>query len=170
MHPRPRPLLAVALAATLVPAAIGCSGQGDQSSLVRATLARFETATARHDYTALCDRILSRRLVERLTQAGLPCPVALRVGLGGVRQPKLTVQRVLFEGPKGRPTDALATVRSVAAGQPESIDTLRLVRERGGWRIANLASGPQPHGPVLGPAPPPKPKPKPPDRRQLGRR
>ena len=77
--------------------------------------------------------------------AGLPCEVALRAGLSGVRQPKLQIDRIKVTGNR-----ALAEVHSGAAGQKASNDVVQLVREHGSWRVTSLA-GPQPPAP---PAPP----------------
>jgi hypothetical protein len=138
--PRRRPArarAAVALAALAVVA--GC-GQSDQDK-VRDTLATFEKATAAHDYKTLCTKVLAKQLVQRLSNVGLPCDIALQRGLAGVTSPQLTVLRVKVRGDV-----ALAVVRSAAAGQPASRDTIRLVREGDGWRVSTL-SGAQPPAP-----------------------
>jgi hypothetical protein len=67
---------------------------------------------------------------------GLPCEVALRQGLGEVKSPTLTIGRIVVRG-----DSATAEVRSAAAGEKPSADTLELVRVGEGWRIASLASG-----------------------------
>jgi len=135
---------AAAAAATLVIAvsAAGCGSSDEQQ--VRDTLKRYEQATARQDYDALCSKVLARVLVDRLAQVGLPCDQALRIGLGTVRSPKLQVLKI-------RVTDklALALVRSSAAGQPTSTDTIRLSKDGGNWRISSL-SGVQPPAPAAG--------------------
>jgi ketosteroid isomerase-like protein len=141
--PRRRPARARAAAAlgalALVAGAAGC-GQSDEGK-VRDTLATFEKATAAHDYKKLCDDVLAKPLVQRLSNIGLPCEVALQRGLAGVTSPQLTVLRVKVRGDV-----ALAVVRSAAAGQPTSGDTIRLVREGDDWRVSTL-SGAQPPAP-----------------------
>jgi hypothetical protein len=140
MSVRP-PAAAVALAATvaLILAAAGC-GASDQQQ-VRDTLKRYEQATARQDFDALCSRVLARSLIDRLAQVGLPCDQALRIGLGTVRNPKLEILKIKI-------TDklALALVRSSATGQPTSTDTIRLTKDGDKWRISSL-SGAQPPAP-----------------------
>jgi hypothetical protein len=122
----------VALALSLAPALAGCGG--DDAAQVRATLAAFQRATARRDFATLCANVLSKQLVQRIEQVGLSCEGALRKGLGRVSVPRLRVERVTFRG-----AAALALVRSTAANQPPSTDTIRLVREGGRWRIAALS-------------------------------
>jgi hypothetical protein len=130
-----------ALAATLVALIVfgGCGGGDEQQ--VRDTLARFQKATASQDYRTLCTKLLARAVVDRLRSVGLPCEVALQTGLGSVRQPKLKVTRIKIRG-----STALAEVRSEAAGQSASTDTIRLVKEDGDWRLTAL-SGAQPATP-----------------------
>jgi hypothetical protein len=118
----------------------GCGGAGNEQQ-VRDTLQRFQKATASQDYRALCTKLLARSVIDRLRSVGLPCEVALRTGLGSVRQPKLKVTRVKIRG-----STALAEVRSGAAGQSASTDTVRLVKEDGDWRLTAL-SGAQPPTP-----------------------
>jgi hypothetical protein len=141
MSARSHAASAAAAAATLVIAvsAAGCGSSDEQQ--VRDTLKRYEQATARQDYDALCSKVLARVLVARLAQVGLPCDQALRLGLGTVRNPRLQVLKI-------RVTDklALALVRSSAAGQPTSTDTIRLAKDGGDWRISSL-SGVQPPAP-----------------------
>jgi ketosteroid isomerase-like protein len=133
-----RPVL-VLLCASLVGA--GCGGDPDPEAGARETVERFAEATREKDYHALCDDILSPELVERV-RAQVPCEVALRTGLEDVEQPRLTVRDVRVRG-----DTALAVVRTEAANQQPSEDTLRLVRTDEGWRVASLAS-PQPPAPT----------------------
>lgn len=119
-------------------AAAGCGGDSHEQK-VRATLTRYERASARQDYDQLCNRVLARSLVARLSRVGLPCEQALREGLGSVQGPKLEILKVKVTAPR-----ALALVRSSAAGQRTSTDTIELVMEGGDWRVSALARpGPQ---------------------------
>jgi hypothetical protein len=141
--PRRRPVrarTAVTTAALAVAAGAAGCGQSDNAK-VRDTLRTFQRATAAKDYRTLCSRVLSKQLVDRLTNVGLPCEVALQRGLTGVAAPRLQVRRIRVRG-----NVALALVRSSAAGQPASQDTIRLVREGDNWRVSTL-SGPQPPAP-----------------------
>jgi hypothetical protein len=103
----------------------------DSDKEVRATLDRYAAATRTKDYQTLCDDLLSKEIVDRIRTVGLPCEVALRTGLGDVRNPTLTVLGLEVNGDQ-----ALARVRGTAVGQPPGTSTYRLVREDGGWRIA----------------------------------
>jgi hypothetical protein len=100
---------------------------------VRAAVREFGRATAAKDYGALCDRILATSLVREVEAVGLPCEAALRQGLEDVREPRLTIGAVRVEGAR-----ATAEVRTAAAGEEPSADTLELVDENGSWKIASL--------------------------------
>jgi hypothetical protein len=123
------------VAALLAVASVaGCGGGPSDEQQVRDTLAAFGRATARHDYAALCERILAPRLVRSVNQAGLPCEEALRRGFEGVRDPRIVVGAVRVLG-----DHATAEVRTSAAGQEPSRDTVELERFEDGWRISSLA-------------------------------
>jgi hypothetical protein len=115
-------------------ALVGCgdSGPSDEEQ-IRSTLTAFQRATADGDYAALCTRILAPELIETVKQIGLPCEAALEKGFEGVRQPRLTVGAITVAD-----DSATAQVRSSAAGQSPSEDTVELVRVGDGWRIASL--------------------------------
>jgi len=121
-------------------ALVGCgdSGPSDEEQ-IRSTLAAFQRATAAQDYQALCDRILAPKLIDTVEQIGLPCEVALEKGFEDVRDPRLTVGTITVDQ-----DSASAQVRSSAAGQAPSEDTVELVRTGDGWRIASLAGGAEP--------------------------
>jgi len=115
--------------------ALPACGRESEESAVRDTLQTFADATARKDYQRLCDDLFSERLVEEVNRT-LPCEVALRRSdLDAARNPKIEVRSVKVDGDR-----ASARVRSTAANQPPSEDTVQLVREGDGWRIAALAS------------------------------
>jgi hypothetical protein len=125
------PLLLVALAATLA----GCGGSGGPTDeqLVARTVTSFGRATAAKDYRALCDRILSPSLVEKVVSIGLPCEEALKKSLGQVQDPRLTVGAIKVSGDR-----ATAEIRTSASGQAPSSDVLELERVRDAWRVASL--------------------------------
>jgi len=123
--------LALALAA-----AVGCGDQGPPpEDQVRDTVAAFGRATAAKDYQALCDRILAPSLIEEVRAIGLPCEAALRQGLEDVEDPRITIGRVRVTGER-----ASAEIRTAAAGQEPSRDTLRLQNVNGTWKISSLGS------------------------------
>jgi hypothetical protein len=124
-------ILAPALALLLV---AGCGDQGPTPEQeVRSTVAAFGRATAAKDYQALCDRLLAPSLVEEVESIGLPCEVAMRRGLGDVREPRLSIGTVRVDGER-----ASVEVRTAAAGEEPSQDTLQLLRVGETWRISSL--------------------------------
>jgi ketosteroid isomerase-like protein len=133
------PVVVAAAAAGLL--AAGCGKSDDDK--VRDTLTRFERATEKRDYKALCDNVFSEDLVQRLRAVGLPCVVALqRSTVASTLQPSITVEQVKVRG-----DTALARVTTTAVGQRASHDTIRLVKQGNDWRIASL-SGAQPPAPT----------------------
>jgi hypothetical protein len=111
----------------------GCGRAPSDRAQVRTALSDFGAATAKRDYQALCDRLLSTALVRKLQHIGLPCEVALKTGLGAVQEPVLTVRRISVDGDR-----ASAQVHTTAANQAPSDDTIQLRKEDGSWRIASL--------------------------------
>ena len=102
---------------------------------VRAVVARFGVATRAKDYQQICDRLLSKELVDKIEGIGLPCESALQRGLGAVRNPTLSINEVSISG--GR---ALVSIHTTATGEAASDDALQVVREGGEWKIASLAA------------------------------
>jgi hypothetical protein len=114
----------------------GCgSSEPTPEDQVRSVLATFATATERHDYATLCDKVLAPRLLSGLQQIGLPCEVALRNSLGRVIKPRLSVGRVTVNG-----RTATAQVKTSAQNEPPSSDTVELVKVGGRWRISALGA------------------------------
>ena len=131
-HVATRPLLLVLGACVL--AGCGDSGPTDEQR-IRAALAEFGRATAARDYGALCDRVLAPDLIETVERIGLTCEEALKKGFEDVEDPRLTVGTVNVDGDR-----ATAEVRSSAAGESPSQDTVELVRVGDGWRVASLSA------------------------------
>jgi hypothetical protein len=127
-----RALAAAALAAALL---AGCGSGPSTQVQVRQTLDEFGRATAAKDYQALCDRVFAKQLVDKLTQVGLPCEVAMQRSFEDVENPRLTIGRItVAENEKS----AKAEVRSSATGQSPSRDTVTLVPADDGWRVSSL--------------------------------
>lgn len=110
----------------------GCGGASPREE-VQTTVTRFAEASATKDYQALCDELLAPSLVQNVEQYGLPCELAIKQGLGDVREPKLTLGKITV-----REDRASAEVTTQAKGQKRSTDTLDLRRVAGEWRIAAL--------------------------------
>jgi len=102
---------------------------------VREVVARFGVATRGKDYQAICDRLLSKDLVNKIEGIGLPCESAVQRGLGGVRNPTLAINEVSISGAR-----ALVSIHTTAEGEAASDDALQVVRESGEWKIASLAA------------------------------
>jgi hypothetical protein len=114
----------------------GCGASDERE--VRATLDRFAEATAAKDFQTICDDVFASRLVAKV-RVQVPCELALgRSSLADARAPRLEIRRVEVDGER-----ASATIRTSAANQPASEDTVELVREDDEWRIAALASPPR---------------------------
>jgi hypothetical protein len=128
-----RVTVAAALACALL---AGCGEQGPtDEEQVRGVVAAFGRATAAKDYRAMCDRLLAADLVQKVTQIGLPCEVALRRGLGDVQDPQLSIGKITVRGDKAK-----VEVRSSAAGQRPSRDVLELRKADESWRISSLGA------------------------------
>jgi len=131
--PAPRPLTLLVLAVAAVPTA--ACGRESEEDRVRSTLRSFAEATARKDYQALCDDLFSKRLVEEVRRT-VPCEIALQQSdLATAKDPKLEVTRVRVDGKR-----ATADVKTSAANQKPSQDTVELIQEDGDWRIISLTS------------------------------
>ncbi len=122
-------VLAIAAAVALS----GC-GRSDERK-VADTLDAFATAVAAKDYQRLCDDLFAPELIESLRGVNLPCEVALKTGFEDTQKPRIEVKSVKVDGDR-----AQARVRSTAANQPPSEDTVELVKVDGKWRVASLAS------------------------------
>jgi hypothetical protein len=127
-----------ALAATIAAAALlaGCGDSGPTAQeQVRATLDEFGRATTAKDYQALCDKVFAPKLVEKLTQVGLPCEIAMQRSFENVENPRLTIGRISVAKDE---KSATAEVRTSASGQTPSQDTVELVPVKDGWRVSSL--------------------------------
>jgi hypothetical protein len=130
---RPVRFLAPALVLLVL---VGCGDAGPTpEEQVRTTVSEFGQATAAKDYKTMCGRLLAPDLIADVEQAGLPCERALAQGLDQVREPRLTIGAVKIDG-----DSATAEVRTSAAGEEPSKDTLKLVNINGTWKVASLGS------------------------------
>jgi hypothetical protein len=125
------PAAAVLAAALLA----GCGSGPSAQEQVRETLDEFGRATSAKDYQALCDRVFAPELVDKLTQVGLPCEIAMQRSFEDVQNPRLTIGKITVAKDE---KSATAEVRSSASGQPPSQDTVELVPVDDGWRVSSL--------------------------------
>jgi hypothetical protein len=134
------PIAVLALAVAVAGCGADEEGGGGAGGLpaeqqVRAVVARFGVATRAKDYQQICDRLLSKDLVDKIEAIGLPCESAVQRGLGGVRNPTLEINEVSISGSR-----ALVSIHTTATGEAPSDDALQVVREDGEWKIASLAA------------------------------
>jgi hypothetical protein len=130
---RPPVAASAAAALTAALALAGCANGPTDEQQVAAAVRSFSAAADARDYATLCARILAPALVSDVTSIGLPCEKALARGLGKVRAPRLAIGAITVDGDR-----ASVEVRTSAANEKPSSDTLQLVRVRGSWRIASL--------------------------------
>ncbi len=135
---KPRIAALVILGVIVIVAVLSLRPGPNAEKDVRATLERYAAATRQKDYQTLCDDLYADELVQRIRNAGLPCEVALKTGLEDRQNPQLTVLGVEVTGDQ-----ALASVRSTAIGEQPSLDTVKLLKQDGGWRVQEL-SAPKP--------------------------
>ena len=119
--------------------AAGCGGGDDgkpkpisgAAKDVAAVIKRLETATAKQDFTTICDGLLAAATRK---QAGAEqCPSVLEQRARGVKRPRIVIQAIEVQGIR-----AQARVRTTATGQAATTDVIRLVRENGSFRVLSL--------------------------------
>jgi hypothetical protein len=122
--------------AVLVVAALLLGGCGSSASdQVRAEVGRLAQATADRSYETICNQILAPSLLAHLASNGIPCAQAVRVALSGVRNPVVSVGKVIIKGSR-----AVAITLTSAWGQKAEVVAIELQRIGRGWRIASLGS------------------------------
>jgi hypothetical protein len=126
------PAMPVAVLAAVL-ALAGCGSSA--SDQVRAVVGQLAQAAADRAYGTICTEILAPSLVAHLVSNGIPCPQALRLALSGVRNPVLSVGKVIIRGSR-----AWAITLTSARGQKAALVAIELSRTRQGWRITSLAS------------------------------
>jgi ketosteroid isomerase-like protein len=113
----------------------GClgGGSGDDPSreAIAATIQRLERATARQDFAAICNNLLTPSARRRA--GGPDCARLTRAAAADVRRPRLELKDVSLDG-----ATAHVTVLTRAEGQAQLSERLVLRRERAGWRIDSL--------------------------------
>jgi hypothetical protein len=126
----------VRLSAALVFVLTACALTGCGASArdqVRAKVQQFAAAARHKDYRTICEEVLAPALVAHLTANHIPCVNAMRLALGSVRNPTLSIGPVTVKGKA-----ASVYTLTVAQGQQASLDVLHLVETGDGWRISSL--------------------------------
>jgi hypothetical protein len=92
----------------------------------------LERAIATREFDRICSELLSAEV--RRQAGGGDCPAMLRRTSAGVTRPRIEVKEIRIEG-----AAAIVDVETTAGGQARVPDTIRLVREAGGYRISSLS-------------------------------
>ena len=117
----------------------GCGGGGKQkpkpvsgpAKEVAAVVEKLEAATAKKDFTTICDDLLAHATREQA--GGVQCPAVLEARARDIRRPRIVIQAIEVQGDR-----AQVRVRTTAAGQAATTDTIRLIRESGRFRVLSL--------------------------------
>ena len=107
--------------------------RAERPQQVRQTVTDFGRAVANKDYKRICKELFAPRLTEQLRQVNLACEAAMTRAFDSLHDPRVSVGAVKVDG-----TNASAQVRSSAAGEAPSQDTIGLVKLGGRWRISSL--------------------------------
>ena len=130
--------LSLVVLAILVLAA--CGGGGDDSATefdgaeqeVARAIEDLEEAGQEDEPRRICQALLAKEVVDRIEQAGDgDCVKAVDRALDQADTFTLTVEDVTVAGEK-------ATARVETGVDVEKVETIELVRENGGWRVAAL--------------------------------
>lgn len=116
----------------------GCGGGDDDEAAgglaqeAADVVKQLERSISDGDFEYICSNLLSADV--RRQAGGGDCPAQLERTSAGVKRPRIQVQSIKIEG-------AMATVDvvTVAEDQARAEDTIRLVREAGGYRISSLS-------------------------------
>jgi hypothetical protein len=119
--------------------AAGCGGSGDgkpkpisgPAKEVAGVIKRLQTATAKQDFTTICDQLLAA--ATRKQAGGDECAAVLEQRGRGVKRPRIRIQAIEVQG-----ASAQVRVRTTATGQAAVTDLIRLVRENGSFRVLSL--------------------------------
>ncbi len=137
MRPWSRRLRAAPLAAL---ALAGCSLGGEKPAPlpvkgaprdVTRVVTELAAATRRGQYRRICEELFTS--AARRRAGGRDCPSLLRSTARGLRNPTVELVSIRVTS-----RDAVARVRTRAAGQAPIVDVLVLRREGGGYRIEAL--------------------------------
>jgi hypothetical protein len=124
----PRTLVVALLTAA---ALAGCGTSAREA--VKAKVEQYARATRQHDYKTICTQVLAPTLVQRLDAFGVGCERAMAIAYGTVKDATLGVGKVTVSG-----KSASVVVLSLAANQPSSLRTIRLVETSQGWRVTSV--------------------------------
>jgi hypothetical protein len=116
----------------------GCGGGDDDEAAgglaqeAGDVVKQLERSISDGDFEYICSNLLSADV--RRQAGGGDCPAQLERTSAGVKRPRIQVQSIKIEGAM-----AIVDVVTVAEDQARAEDTIRLVREAGGYRISSLS-------------------------------
>ena len=99
-----------------------------------AVVQAFDRALATRDFAAICDGLFSKR--ARIAAGGDDCQSVLAQATARLRRPTVQIQSVVLSGGGSATVGVLAGT----AGERPAPDLIRLVRERGRFRIASAGN------------------------------
>ncbi len=132
------PLFLTALAGVVVIVVVGViRGGDDEVPEVSGTpreavevVEAFRKALAARDFATICDQLYTTEARE--AAGGDRCPSVLQDTAGGLRDPKVQIVSITVRG-----NTATAVVRATVAGGRPATDTIRLIKQRGRYRIVS---------------------------------
>jgi hypothetical protein len=137
-------LTALALSATLLSACaaapVSNSNLTGDSKAVAQTISSLQSDAQSRNNSQLCDRVLSRTVVNRLAAGANTCSSVISKQLGEADDYTLTLSGanpVVVTGDK-----ATARVTDTYSGHKNHVDVLHLVREGSTWKVDCLGPGP----------------------------
>jgi hypothetical protein len=129
---------AVAIAVVLIASSGGGGSSNPASGNAKAAVATvqaFQKAIADRDYATICNKLFTVDAQE--AAGGGNCQSVLAQNAARIRSPDVRITSIVLRGN----TASVAVVAQVQGGPPVS-ETIRLVRQKGGYRISSAGSGP----------------------------
>jgi hypothetical protein len=124
------------IAVIVAGAALALSGCGSTDrDDVQAKVKQFVHSISAKDSKTLCGQVLSQTLIEHIVAGGLSCEQAMQLFLGSVKNPSLSIGRIVVKG-----QNASAITLTGATGQQSSLDAIQLIKTSQGWRVTSLGS------------------------------
>lgn len=125
-----------AIGAMSVCAALLLAGCGSAQQAIQSKVQQLSQAASARDYGTICRQVLSPAFVERIVlNTQLSCEEAVRVALSRVRDPMISVGKIVVRG-----RQASAITLTLARGERASLAVIDLVDTGDGWRISSLGS------------------------------
>jgi hypothetical protein len=117
----------------------GCGGGGaarpkpisGPAKEVADVVQRLQKATAERDFTTICHQLFAAS--TRAQAGGADCPAVLGARARGVQRPRIVIKAIELQGAGAR-----VTVRTTATGQAATTNVIRMVREKGQFRVSSL--------------------------------